>query len=161
MPCAAGADTFLHPTDPSNKAAKAYCLTTVTGTPSVSDCTKAVAQLQANQSAVCRVINNTIHSSHVTYQVYSDTSIYDVALGSSGRCQVILGGNLGASLPCATIADYATKLISTCGTSNASTGGLYYPSGVVFDFDGVAPRSPDSGGPPISPFIALSEITVN
>lgn len=123
----------------------------------MSDCTKAVAQLHANKSAVCTVANNTVHASDVTYYVARGYTTYDVALGTSGQCQLILGGDVGANLPCATIADYATKLISTCGTRNATTGGMYYPSGVVLGDDGVSPVSSSSGGHSPSPFIALAQ----
>ena len=161
LPLAAGADAFLHPTDLNNTAPKASCFTTATGTPLVSDCIKAVAQLQANESAVCSVTNNTVRSSYVTYYIANGYTVYDVALGTNGQCQVILGGIVGANLPCATIADYASKLTSTCGTGSATTAGVYYPSGVVLGPDGVSPLTPNSGGaPPPSPFIALAQINV-
>ena len=118
-----------------------------------------MAQLQAYHSADCRVINNTLQSSNVTYEI-SDPyqGSYDVALGTAGQCQVILGGNIGASLPCATVADYATKLIGTCSTSSATTGGVYYPSGATFGLDNVAPLDQSSGATLPSPYIALSQI---
>lgn len=81
-----------------------------------------------------------------------------MALGIGGQCQVILGGNIGASLPCATVADYATKLISTCSTSSATTGGVYYPDGASFGPDSATPLDQNFGASLPSPYVALSQI---
>ena len=77
------------------------------------------------------------------------------ALATSGHCQVILGGTVGLSLPCATVATYADRLNAACSTSSKATGGVYYPDGVVY-YPGLVELLQYQ---PPNVYIALSQIT--
>ena len=153
----ADAQAFLEPTGLSNASAQANCPTYITGRPTTSDCTQAVAALHA-RSLACQVPNGTSGSENVTYEFadqYAGT--YDVTLATAGQCQVMLGGTLAASLPCSTIADYAAKVIAYCSTSGATTGGVYYPKGVFgYEFQSVTPDDGDDSRFPPALFIAVA-----
>ena len=152
----AGADGFLHATDQNSSAAQASCSTQYTGTPLKLDCDRAVAALQANSSGVCQVPNTTLNTSDTTYYISNQyRGNKNVALATSGHCQVILGGTVGLSLPCATAAPYADRLNAACSTSSKATGGVYYPDGVVY-YPGLV--EPLQYQPP-NVYIALSQIT--
>ena len=81
----------------------------------------------------------------------------NVALGVSGQCQVILGGRNGTSFPCATIASYAKTLLSTCGTKNASTGGMYFPNGAVLNSGTLTPEPNGDSEQAFPVYIALAQ----
>lgn len=148
-------DVFLHATNENTAAAQASCSTQYTDTPLKADCSKAVMELQANSSAVCRVPNTTVETSDTTDYISNEyRGNKNVALATSGQCQVILGGTVGTSLPCASVSYYANKLNTACGTSNGSTGGIYYPAGVVYYPGSVEPMQDQ----PPSVYVALSQI---
>ena len=148
-----GADAFLHATDQHSSAAQASCSTQYTGTPLELDCDRAVAALQANSSGVCQVPNTTVNTSVITYYIPEGSK--SVALATSGQCQVILGGTVGLSLPCATVATYADRLNAACSNSNETTGGVYYPQGVVYSPESVEPLQDQ----PPNVYVALPQTT--
>ena len=152
----ADGDVVLHATNENTSAAQASCSTQYTGTSLKADCSKAVMELQANSSAVCRVPNTTVETSDTTDYISNQyQGNKNVALATNVQCQVILGGTVGTSLPCATVAHYANRLNTACGTSNGSTGGVYYPAGVVYYPGSVEPMQDQ----PPSMYVALSQIT--